>query len=85
MPGFPAAETEVLFTGKLLGCFVEARDTRSYGCWGGRLGRGWGCSGRAERVSSFIDIVGGFRFTGVRVVELDEVLFNPTCAFDELG
>ena len=30
-------------------------------------------------------VLGGFGFARVGVVELDEILLNPACAFDELG
>ena len=82
MSWLSAAEAEVLFAGKLLGCFIEARDVRGCVC----LGRGRGRSnGGAGKESSGSIGARGFGFARVEVVELDEILFNPACAFDELG
>ena len=86
MSGLPAAEAEVLFVGELLGCFIEARDARGRVCLGGSLGRGRGRSnGGAGKGNSGSIGARGLGFTRVGVVELNEVLLNPACAFDELG
>ena len=86
MSGLSAAEAEVLFAGELLGCFIEARDARVCVCLGGRWGRGRGRNnGGAGKGSSGSIGARGFGFARVGMVELDEILLNPACAFDELG
>ena len=81
-----AAEAEVLFAGELLSCFIEAGDPRGCVCLGGRLGRGRGRSnGGVGKGNSGSVGATGFGFARMGVVELDEVLLNPECAFDELG
>ena len=86
MSGLSAAEAEVLFAGKLLGCFIEARDARGCVCLGGNVGRGRGRnSGGAGKGSSSSIVARGFGFARVGVVELDEILLNPACPFNELG
>ena len=86
MSWLSAAEAEVLFAGELLGRLIEARDARGCVCLGGNLGRGRGRnSGGAGKGSSSSIGARGFGVAGVRVVELDEILLNPACAFDELG
>ena len=86
MSGFSAAEAEVLFAGELLGCLIQARDARVCVCLGGRWGRGRGRNkGGVGKGNSGSVCARGFRFTRVRVIELDQVLLNPACAFDELG
>ena len=86
MSGLSAAEAEVLFAGELLSCFIEARDVGGCVCLGGRLGRGRGRNkGGAGRGSSGSIGARRFGFARVGVVELNEVLLNPACAFDELG
>ena len=86
MSGLSAVEAEVLFPGELLGCFIEARDARGFVCLGGSLSRGRGRSnGGAGKGSSGSIGARGFRFARMKVIELDQVLLNPACAFDELG
>ena len=86
MSGLSAAEAEVLFTGELLSCFIEARDARVHVCLGGRWGRGRGRNnGGSGKGSSGSIGARGFGFAGVGMVELDEILLNPACALDELG
>ena len=86
MSGLSAAEAKVLFAGELLSCFIEARDARGCVCLWGNLGRGRGRnSGGAGKGGSGSIGARGLGFAGVRVVELDEILLNPACAFDELG
>ena len=83
MSWISAAEAEVLFAGELLGCFIEARDARGCVCLWGNMGKGRGrnsggaCKGGLGSIGAR-----GFGFAGVRVVELDEILLNPACAFD---
>ena len=86
MSWLSAAEAEVLFAGELLGCLIEASDARGYVCLRGNLGRGRGRnSGGAGKGSSGCIGARGFGFARMVVVELDEVLLNLVCAFDELG
>ena len=86
MSELSAAEAEVLFAGELFGCFIEARDARGCVCLAGNLGRGRGRkSGGAGKGSSGSIGARGFGFARVGVVELDEILPNPACAFDDLG
>ena len=75
-----------MFTGKFFGCLIEARDARGCVCLGGILGRGRGRnSGGAGKGNSGSIGARGFGFARVGVVELNEILLNPACAFDELG
>ena len=86
MSGLSAAEAEVLFAGQLLSCFIEARDARVRVFLGGKWGRGRGRNnGGAGKGSSGSIGARGFGFVRVGMVELDEILLNPACAFDELG
>ena len=86
MSGLSAAEAEGLFAGELLSCFIKARDARVGVCLGGRWGRGRGRNNRGARKGSSGSIgARGFGFARVGVVELDEILLNPGCAFNELG
>ena len=86
MSGFSAAEAAVLFAGELLGCFIEVRIARVCVCSGGRWGRGRGRNnGGAGKGISGSGGARGFGFARMVVVELDEVLLNLVCAFDELG
>ena len=86
MSGLPAAEAEVLFAGQLLGCFIEIRNVRGCVSLGGSLGRGRERSnGGAGKGSLGSVCPRGLRFARVGVVELDENLLNPACAFDELS
>ena len=86
MSGISAAEAEVLFAGELLGCFIEARHARGCVCLGGNWGRGRGRnSGGAGKGSSGSIGARGFGFARMGMVELNEILLNPACAFDELG
>ena len=86
MSRLSAAEAEVLFAGELLGCFIEARDARGRVCLWGRGGRGRGRNnGGAGKGNSGTVCARGFRFPRVGLIELDQVLLNPACAFDELG
>ena len=86
MAGLSAAEAEVLFAGELLSRFIETGDARGPVSLGGRLGRGRGRSnGGAGKGSSGSIRAGGFGFARVGVVELDEILLNSACSFDELG
>ena len=72
MAGLSAVEGEVLFTGELLSCFIEARDARGCVCLGGRLGRGRGRSkGGAGKGNSGSGGARGFGFASVGVVELN--------------
>ena len=84
--GLSAAEAEVLFAGELLGCFIKARDARGCVCLEGRLGSGRGRSNVGAGKGN-LSTVGarGFGFARVRVIELDEVLLNPVCTFNELS
>ena len=54
--------------------------------FGGQIGQRKGRSngGAGKGISGSI-LAGGFGFARVGVVELDEILLNPACAFDELG
>ena len=86
MSGLSAAEAGVLFAGELLGCFIEARDARACVCLGGRGGRGRGRNnGGAGKGNSGSVCARGFRFARVGQIELDQVLLDPACAFNELG
>ena len=86
MSGLSAVEAEVLFVGELLGCFIEARDAKVCVCLGGRWGRGRERNNKgAGKANSGSVCARGFRFARVGLIELDQVLFNPGCAFDELG
>ena len=86
MAGLFAAEAEVLFAGELLCCFIEAREARGCVRLGGNVGGGRGRTrGDAGKGSSGSIGAGGFGLAGVRVVELDEILLNSACVFDELG
>ena len=86
MSWLSAAEAEVLFVGKLLGCLIEARDARGCGCLGGILGRESGrYSGGAGRGNWGSIGAREFGFARVGVVELNEILLIQACAFDKLG
>ena len=86
MSGLSAVEVQVLFVGKLLGCFIQVRDARGCVCLGGNVGLGrGGNSGGAGKGSSGSIGARGFGFAELGVVELDVILLNPACAFDELG
>ena len=79
-------EAEVLFAGELLGCFIEARDARVCVCLGGRWGSGRGRNnGSLGKGNSGSVCASRFQFARVRLIELDQVLLNSACAFDELG
>ena len=85
MARLSAAKAEVLFAGELLGCFIEAKDARGCVRLGGRWGRGRGRNnGGAGKGNSGSVCARGFGFARMGVVELDEVLLNPACAFNEL-
>ena len=86
MSRLSAAEAEVLVASELLGCFIEARDARACVCLGCRWGRGRGRNngGAGRGISGFV-CARGFSFARVGLIELDLVLLNPACAFDELG
>ena len=86
MSGLSASEAEVLFAGEVLGCFIEVRNARGCVCLRGNVGRGRGRhSGGAGKRSSGSIGARGFEFARVGVVELDEILLNPACTFDDLG
>ena len=86
MSGLSAVEAEVLFAGELLGCFIKAMDARGCVFLGGYVGRGRGrnSTGAGKGSSGSIG-ARRFGFVKVGVVELDEILLNPACTFDELG
>ena len=86
MSRLSAAEAEVLFAGEMLGCFIETRNARGCACLGARCGRGRGRNnGGAGKGNSGSVCARGFQFARVGLIELDQVLLNPACAFDELG